>query len=457
MTGADFRDLLLSMLPRDLIQEGAKRLGVQKRECVKDVQALIWSIVMAGGTEECGRLASALRAYEKETGREGMNRSTFYQWFDPKLLALFEELAAYSLNVVKAMPRSLPGLLAGRVDWRAVDSTVLKVQRSLIADFPGTGDYASIKVHKTWSLGAENIVDYHITSGRDHDAKELTIDETWRGMGLLVDLGYASFRLLRSCLANDVELVIRLKKGWNLWLDESGAAEAMASWQAGGDLAGCFYGDKSFVIPKTGTLDLDVTLGPANNPIPMRMIRVETPNRGTITFLTTLPRATHSAEDVGTLYRLRWNIELSNKLCKSAFRLDHITARTRVPAEILVHAAILAAVIANAFAHQDHLSRGFVGDKTPKLTESPIHPMLVAKSIAGSAQHLGWLLSDPTLDPNLEQWNRLARAIRHCALDPNWRNKPSVLDRVKGRVVPKGRPRSQKGPRLPVEGRRGVI
>jgi len=39
-------------------------------------------------------------------------------------------------------------------------------------------------------------------------------------------------------------------------------------------------------------------------------------------------------------------------------------------------------MLANAFAHEDHLKRGFVGVKTPRLKEGPVHPMLVAKSIA---------------------------------------------------------------------------
>lgn len=37
---------------------------------------------------------------------------------------------------------------------------------------------------------------------------------TWRGLGVLLDLGYASFKLLRDCHEHDVRFVIRLKDSW---------------------------------------------------------------------------------------------------------------------------------------------------------------------------------------------------------------------------------------------------
>ena len=186
-------------------------------------------------------------------------------------------------------------------------------------------------------------------------------------------------------------------------------------------------------------LDVDVSLGPASDPIAVRLVGVPTKDKGFLLFFTNLSRSTHSPEDVATLYRLRWNIELDNKLNKSAFRLDQVTAQSPVSVRILVHAALIASIIANAYAHQDHLERGYVGDKTPRLTEAPVHPMLVAKAIASSAHALAAMMADPETPPR--PWASLVSAIRHLSLDPNWRRNPSVLDRVKGRVAAPGRPR----------------
>jgi hypothetical protein len=170
VTGKEFKGLLLAMLPSEVVREAAPRLKVQQRARVLDVVALVWALVLAGGTEECGRLASTMRSYIKETGRPKLSRSAFYQWFDAELLAMIQELVAHCCRYVEAQPRHLPGIMSGRRDWRAVDSTVIKLPDELLQHYPGTGDYASLKVHKVYSLGAENVVGYHLTPGRDHDA-----------------------------------------------------------------------------------------------------------------------------------------------------------------------------------------------------------------------------------------------------------------------------------------------
>ena len=72
-----------------------------------------------------------------------------------------------------------------------MDSTTLRLDDVLVGDFPGTGDYAALKIHKEWSVGTGDLVAYQITPAREHDSPHLRIDESRRGTGLLIDLGYA--------------------------------------------------------------------------------------------------------------------------------------------------------------------------------------------------------------------------------------------------------------------------
>ncbi len=219
----------------------------------------------------------------------------------------------------------------------------------------------------------------------------------------------------------------------------------MARWLGGSDLVDDASCD-DFIPEPDKPLDIDVVLGPATDPIHLRLVGTPGKAKGDgLLFLTNLPRQTHNHDDVAMLYRLRWNIELDNKLGKSACRLDQITAKTPVSAEILVHAAMMASMLANAFAHSDHLKRGFVGTKTPRLKEGPVHPMLVAKSIAASAHHLGSMLAHD--DGTEAQWDRMASAIRWTSLDPNWRRTPSAIDIVKRRVAPGWKRRKRPKPR----------
>jgi hypothetical protein len=57
----------------------------------------------------------------------------------------------------------------------------------LVGDFPGTGDYAALKIHKEWSVGTGNLIGYKITPAREHDNPHLVVDEARRGTGLLID------------------------------------------------------------------------------------------------------------------------------------------------------------------------------------------------------------------------------------------------------------------------------
>jgi hypothetical protein len=194
MVGERFRTILNETLPPEVVNEAARRLGVPKRERKRDPMELVWALIFAGGTEDCGRLASLLRALVKDEEEKKIARSAFYQWFDTESDALMTELSARCCRFADSISKHLPGILSGRRDWRVVDSTVVRLPKQLLEAYPGTGDYAPLKVHKTYSLGAENLVGYHITPGRVHDGPKLSLDESWRGMGLIVDLGYSARR-----------------------------------------------------------------------------------------------------------------------------------------------------------------------------------------------------------------------------------------------------------------------
>jgi hypothetical protein len=133
------------------------------------------------------------------------------------------------------------------------------------------------------------------------------------------------------------------------------------------------------------------------------------------------------------LYRLRWTIEIDNKLVKSACRLDLVQAETTTSALILIHAAMIASILANAIVHANHVARGAVGAKLVPMKSAPLHPMLVAKMVAQMADRLALTLSSPATPP--QEWDRLAALIQHLGHDPNWRRRPSAIDGVKGRVA----------------------
>lgn len=444
MTGGELRKMFEDALPEDVIWEAVERLGYQRRERKRDVLALVRALVLTGGTTDAGYQAAVLRSYV-EQGTPKVSRGAFYGWFNQGLEGLMEELSQRVRRQALAMPPSLPGILSGRRDWRVVDSTTVRLPDTLKETWPGTGDYAALKVHKEYSLGVENVVDYHITPARDHDAPHLEVDERRAGTGLIVDLAYVSFELFRRCQQHDVSLVVKLKSNWNVYIKAKNAALAIEEEVTKEGIPTRIRED-GFHVDPARVLDVDAEIGPDNDPIRVRLVGVPT-NKGYMMFLTTLTRETHTAEDVGTLYRLRWNIELDNKLCKSGCALDEILAEKPVSAIILVHAAMIASILCNTIAFQDEVARGATGKKTPPLKKGPIHPMLVAKIITSKGSGIADLLTDHDTPP--KRWDILAAMIDHLGRDPNWRRSPSILDQVKGRVAPRGRPRKSKAVEKP--------
>ena len=112
-----------------------------------------------------------------------------------------------AMNYAAGLSRDLPGIVGGVTDWRIVDSSTVGLHKRLKEIYPGTGDYAAIKVHKIMSVGSGTTISYHFSPAREHDARHLALDESWRGLGLLIDLGYASLKRLRECERYGVRVV----------------------------------------------------------------------------------------------------------------------------------------------------------------------------------------------------------------------------------------------------------
>lgn len=427
MSGVAFRKVFESVFLIPEIEQLLETCGVRERERKMNMAEFVVALALCGGNHRWGLQAHALDVYA-EMGNERVSRAAFYKRFTPKLLALFGILAGRALEWVLAQPVHLPGILAGVTDWRVVDSMTVRLQKALAGVYPATDDGAALKIHREISLGRENLVAYKVTPAREHDGPHLVVDERRRGQGLIVDLGYASHQLLRDCETFGVRYVIRLKGNWKVWVDGRTTDEVRATWKDDDDLPEQFT-DVDIRALKSKVIDIDVDIGEAMTRA--RLVAFDT-RQGRLMFLTNLPRTTHTAQEVGLLYRLRWAIELDNKLCKTALNVDEIEAKTETSTMIVVHAAMLGSILANGFVHAEHTNRGWTGDRRAPITQPPLHPISVAESVARSSNRIGELMLRPP--ETMEPWDRIVGVLVHLAKDPNWRRKPSPMDVVKGRT-----------------------
>jgi putative transposase len=422
------RSTLFKYLPKEEIPGLAEVFLVEKRSRKRDLAALVTALVLVSGSDDSGRMADVYSAYLAEAD-ESVVRSSFYDWFTEEMALLMTALVRRALELVQAESPLLTGQLQGVRDWLIVDSETVTLNDALADTFPATSKPAGLKVHKVYSVGRNNMVGFSITPARDHDGPCLQIDESWRGLGLIVDLGYASLDLLRQCRKYGVSVVLRLKNGWKprqlRFIDEDDELVESVGEPVLSDLPKMKAADYD-----GSAFDMDVALGRGRSRVEVRLVGV-TGKEGYHWFLTTLPRGTHSPQLVGSLYRVRWEIEADNRRDKGGARLDQIRARTVNSVVTLVHASLLRTIIANALTHQDLLER--------PPTRPPLHAFAVILTLCSHS----FLAALAMTNDHPRLWTHLATLVRARGHDPNWRRRPSQLDRLRGTTAPRGRPREK--------------
>ena len=424
----DLRSLFTSVLPGELIDELAVEFGLVERERKVDIRALVRALIFAASTPDGGLQADALRAY-LEMNVAPISRAAFYARFTERLEKLMAKLAVHAMTHAASLEVDLPGILGEVTDWYIVDSETVKLRGALKRELPGCGDYAAIKVHKTISVGTGVAVRYHFSPAKEHDSKHLDIDESWRGFGMLTDLGYASLARLAACFKYGVTFVIRLKENWKAKVDHIARGSVTKTFLAGSDLDALIEEDVLVLDDKA--IDCDVRVGPEGRQLSMRMVGIPTP-KGHCFFLTNLPPRIGPWQ-VGDLYRVRWEIELANKLDKSIHRLDETMATKACSVKTMLHASLLASTLTTIAVHEHHLkTRPEVG-KTRQV--APLHPMQVARVFARFAELIAFAMEMDEAGEReraTDAWAWLAQSINRKAEDPNWRRRPSTLDILRG-------------------------
>jgi hypothetical protein len=439
VNGEQFRELLEEFLPEDVLMQAVTAAGFQERERKLDALVFLRAMVLAASGPASGRQADVMRLYF-DLGAERVARASFYDWFGSPLEQLMKQLSDIAVARVAREPCDLPGFLGCVKDWRIVDSTTVKLDNRLKGEFPGAGDYAALKVHKVMSVGRGATIAYHFSPARDHDSPHLVLDESWRGFGLLADLGYASIERLRDCERFGVQYVIRLKDGWKPKVQRITRGEVAKTFTPGTELNLLIL--EEVLVLDGRAIDAEVTFSSGDDTLQARLVGILLPNGTYGFFLTNLP-ASIGPRQIADLYRVRWEIETNNKRDKSCHRLDHIDARRPAAVRALLHASMVASIIVCLFAHTHQLAEAPPPGGSAERTTPPIHPQTMSRMLSVMASGIAELMTRPGPDAS-ERWRRNARLLIENGQDPNWRRSPSILDQLRGWRISPGRPRSQR-------------
>jgi putative transposase len=438
LTGDDLRELMEHVLPQEAIVEMVEAAKFQERSRKRDAVGLVRAMVIAAATGYGGRQRDVARLYF-ENGAPPVARGGFYAWFGPQLETTMASLSRRALDYAQAQPLDLPPLLLRYArDWHIVDSETIKLPDEMLAEYPGTGSYAALKVHKRLSVGTGTVYQYHFSPAREHDAPHLKLEESWRGLGLLVDLGYASLKFIADCRTYGISLVMRLKESWKPKVQSVARGELHGTFFPGTDLDAMLK-DKTLVLDGR-VIDAEVTVGQGRSQIRCRLCGVPAPDGSYRFYLTNLPPRV-GPHQVADIYRVRWEIESDNKLDKSCNHLHEVRAQTGPAVRALIHASLISSMLACLVVHRHRLKQAPPPHSTAERTTPPLHPQSVARAMGSAACSIAGAF-DLSGDQAQKEWQHLAQYLEHMSKDPNWRRSPSILDQLRGWPITPGRPKS---------------
>ncbi|MBC8230832.1 IS4 family transposase [bacterium] len=241
------------------------------------------------------------------------------------------------------------------------DSTQIKLNDALCDAFCGCGGSsgkAALKLHLIYDYHRHQISEVSITNA--------TTSDTEMGQGLVEkiqaddlvmrDLGYFSIHQLREIDGKQAFFLSRLPSSVGVYLDRAPEAEAIDIIE---------YINRHF--PHQDTIEIQVYLGAEKFPVrliayrlPEKMVnqrrrkaydaarkKSRRPTKKYLQWLsfsfyiTNVPVTVWTTAVIGTIYRLRWQIELIFKQWKSLLKIDFLTGKSEYRIECLIYGRLI--------------------------------------------------------------------------------------------------------------------
>jgi len=371
--GTWIREALTRFLSPDELETMAVEAGVMKRQRKVQVHALFWTLVLGFGTGRDRTIAALRRAFEFATGVQ-LAASSFYDRFTPALERLMKSAVAHVLTSVAQAQGQLAGVLSSFRDLVITDATVIRLHEMLASTFPAcrtNHTKAAVKLHAVLSVVGAGASSVKVTSERVHDSKVLSIGPWVKGKLLLFDLAYFCYRLFARIERNGGYFISRLKNNANpriVGLHRRWRGRAV-------DLVGKRVKDVVERLQRQ-TIDAEVEVtyyrrrykGQRRQAtLRLRLVGVQDPaTKEYHLYLTNIPPARLSAEDIAQSYGARWLVELFFRELKSRYRAEDITSRNPTIVATLLHSVILTIAASRALLATLRAKLGALGARVPE-------------------------------------------------------------------------------------------
>ena len=353
-TVAEFAREFKEMLSPEALDGLGRELGLcqRRREIAPGRLATALLASFADGRAET--VADLLRHFNALHGRT-VSYKAFHKQLAKREFAAFAH-ALFELVAEQWTIRTLRAAegLAGFDRVVIQDGSSFAVKDALRERFPGrfkTISPAAVELHATMELLEGTASRTALTADTEAERPHLPDADSLADALLLVDRGYFAVAYLAAVDAAGGHFVARAADGIN--------PTVLRATADGRELAGLRDRPlRQCELPKTGAVDLDVVWRKGPTTLRARLVARWNPESDAYVLLATnLPRERVSAEQVGQVYRLRWQVELMFKEWKSYASLRAFGTASENIAEGLVWIALAAATLKRHVANATQVLR----------------------------------------------------------------------------------------------------
>ena len=344
---------LEDLFPESTIIELAKSSGYLKRKRLFDPYYMLWALVLGFGITLERTLVGAKRQYEEITDIE-LSYSTWYEKFTPELVKFLRSCVALGLSkTAQEVNRPLGEKLKRFEDVLIQDSTVVRLHKALAKIWPATRSRkiaAGVKVATLISAVANGIRTVALYGERTGEVKTIRIGKWIKDRVILFDLGFFKYQLFARIVDNGGFFVSRLKNNADPLIEKSLRVHRGKAIV----LDGKRWSEVKDLLMRE-VLDAEVSMAfkrrkykgkITGDMLNLRLVAIyDTDDKRYHVYITNIPQDVLSAEDIATLYSVRWEIELVFKELKSRYALDLVKTTNEHIAEGLIWVAILTMIV----------------------------------------------------------------------------------------------------------------
>jgi len=342
------------------VERIARECGLLQRRRTITPIALLTACLSTLGVAEARWLADILRTFNKLAGTSIQYKPFHNQLAKeafPKFLHLVVQraLANLALPILSSLPGHKLQLFR---DIVLHDGTSFALKDALADTWPGrftTVTPAAVELHVTMSAFGDQPIAIQLAPDKEAERQFGPKAHEITGRLLLEDRGYEHRQFFLDVQRERGFYIVRGKRDIRPTIRKAYDRRGRRLRHLEGKRL------QWNILPQE-TVDLDIEWGEGSSIYHGRLVAIYkrgARNKKTFVYLhTNLDRGSFGVDDVGTLYRLRWQIELLFKEWKSHANLHRFDTAKSAIAEGLIWASILAATLKRFIAHAAELISG---------------------------------------------------------------------------------------------------